>query len=136
MPEKTFKVEIVTPERTVLSQEAVSLVVPAVEGELGIMADHAPLLAELTIGRIWFREPNGNIVRLATSGGFVEVRQNVVRILADTAERAEEIDVARAEEARKRAEARLRSKEAGIDLARAEAALKRALVRLKVAAGE
>lgn len=136
MPEKTFKIEIVTPERTVLSQEAVSLVVPAMEGELGIMADHAPLIAELTIGEIWFRDSNGEVTRLATSGGFLEVRGNVVRILVDTAERAEEIDVARAEEARKRAEARLRSQEEGIDLARAEAALKRAIVRLKVAKGE
>lgn len=136
MPEKTFKIEVITPERTVLTQEVVSLVVPAMEGELGIMADHAPLIAELAIGEIWFRDPNGEVTRLATSGGFLEVRENTVRILVDTAERAEEIDVVRAEEARKRAEARLRSREEGVDLARAEAALKRAIVRLKVAKGE
>ncbi|MCL6628880.1 MAG: F0F1 ATP synthase subunit epsilon [Armatimonadetes bacterium] len=136
MPEKTFKIEVITPERTVLTQEVVSLVVPAMEGQLGIMADHAPLIAELTIGEIWFRGPNGEVTRLATSGGFLEVRENTVRILVDTAERAEEIDVVRAEEARKRAEARLRSREEGVDLARAEAALKRAIVRLKVAKGE
>jgi len=136
MPEKTFKIEVITPERTVLTQEVVSLIVPAMEGQLGIMADHAPLIAELIIGEIWFRCPNGEVIRLATSGGFLEVRENTTRILVDTAERAEEIDVVRAEEARKRAEARLRSREEGVDLARAEAALKRAIVRLKVAKGE
>ena len=136
MPEKTFKVEIVTPEGVVLSQDAVSVAVPAVEGLLGVLADHAPLMAELTVGEIWIRDADGEVTRLAASGGFMEVRENTVRILADTAERAEEIDIARAEEARRRAEERLRSRAAGIDHARAEAALKRALVRLRVAKGE
>jgi len=136
MPEKTFKVEIVTPERVVLTQDAVSLVAPGVEGSLGILANHAPLMTELTIGEIWLRDADGEVTRLATSGGFMEVRENTARILADTAERAEEIDVARAEEARKRAEERLRSRAAEVDHARAEAALKRAIARLRVVRGE
>ena len=121
MPEKIFEVEIVTPEGVVLSQDAVSIVAPAVEGSLGVLADHAPLMAELTIGEIWIRDAEGEVTRLATSGGFMEVRKNTVRILADTAERAEE---------------RLRSRTTGIDHTRAEAALERALVRLRVARGE
>jgi len=137
MPEKTFKVEIVTPEGVVLSQDdAVSIVVPGVEGSLGVLADHAPLMVELAIGEIWIRDSDGKVTRLATSGGFVEVRRNMVSILADTAERAEEIDIARAEEAKRRAEECLRSHAAGIDHTRAEASLERALVRIRVARGE
>jgi F-type H+-transporting ATPase subunit epsilon len=137
MPDKTFRIEIVTPERAVLTTEdAVSLVAPGTEGSLGVMADHAPLMTELVLGEAWIRDADGNVTRLAITGGFMEVRGNVVRILADTAERAEDIDVARAEEARKRAEERLRSRGESIDHARAEASLQRALLRLRVARGE
>ena len=136
MPEKTFKLEIVTPERVVLTQDIVSLVAPGAEGSLGILADHAPLMAELTIGEVWIRDAGGGITRLAISGGFMEVKENMVRILADTAEKAEEINVTRAEEARKRAEQRLRTRGEAVDHTRAEAALKRAIARLKVARGE
>ena len=136
MPEKTFKLEIVTPERVVLKQDAASLVVPGARGSLGILADHAPLMAELTIGEVRVRGADGRETRLAVSGGFVEIAKNTVRVLADTAERAEDIDIARAETAKKRAEERLRSRARDIDLARAEAALKRALARLRVARGE
>lgn len=119
-----------------LSQEIVSLVVPGLEGSLGILANHAPFMAELTIGEVWMQDAGGSEMRLAISGGFMEVSANAVRILADTAEKAEEIDIARAEEARKRAEERLRAREMGIDHVRAEVALKRALARLHVARGE
>jgi F-type H+-transporting ATPase subunit epsilon len=136
MAEKKFTLEIVTPERIVLKEKVVSVVVPGSEGELGIMADHAPLMAELAIGVISIRYPDGQTDRGATSGGFMEVRENTVRILADAAERAEEIDKARAEEAKRRAEERIRSRQEDVDLARAEAALKRAIARLRVAGGE
>lgn len=119
-----------------LTQDIVSLVAPGIEGSLGIMANHAPLMAELTIGEVWMQDADGKEIRLAISGGFMEVNANAVSILADTAEKAQEIDIARAEEARKRAEKRLRTREMGIDQARAEASLKRALVRLHVARGE
>ena len=133
MAEKTFKLEIVTPERTVLSQNFASVVLPGKEGSLGILANHAPLMAELTIGEIRLRDADGQTIRMATSGGFVEVRDNVVRILADTAERSDEINLQRAEEARERAETRLRSHASDIDMMRAEAALKRAMVRIRIA---
>lgn len=133
MAEKTFKLEIVTPEHIVLSTDVASVVVPGKEGSLGILANHAPLMAELTIGEIQLRYADGRITRMATSGGFVEVRNNVVRILADTAEKPEDIDLKRAEEAKERAEARIRSRSGDTDLGRSEAALKRALIRIRIA---
>ena len=133
MPDKTFTVEIITPERVVFTGEIVSLTVPATEGPLGVLTDHAPLMAELVCGGIWLRHQDGEEMMLCTSGGFMEVRDNHVRILSDSAEMAEEINIARAEEARKRAEERLRKRDADLDIARAEAALKRAISRLRVA---
>ena len=136
MAEKSFKLEIVTPEGIVLQQDAVSVVVPGAEGSLGILANHAPLMAELTIGEVQIRDADGNIERLAISGGFMEVASNTVRILADTAEKPQEIDVHRAEQAVARAKERLTAADTGMDMVRAEAALKRAINRLRVARGE
>jgi len=133
---KTFKLEIVTPERCVLEMDASSVIVPGVEGYLGILADHAPLISELALGKVTVKDESGNETLLAISGGFMEVRSNVVRILADSAELAEEIDVSRAQEAVKRAEARLQEAAAHVDRARAEAALERAINRLRIARGE
>lgn len=133
MPENTFKLEIVTPERVVLSENVISVTVPGVEGSFGVLANHAPLMAELTFGEIRIRNSAGDMIRLATSGGFMEVRDNEARILADTAEKAEEIDVARAQEAKRRAEERLHTHQEHVDYARAESSLKRALTRLRVA---
>ena len=137
MPERPFKVEIVTPERVMITRDdVVSLVVPGAEGSLGILAGHAPILAELSVGVIWMRSADGAVTRLAASGGFMEVKRNVARILADTAELAEEIDIARAQEAVRRAEERLHEQKTDIDMARAQAALNRAMNRLRVARGE
>jgi F-type H+-transporting ATPase subunit epsilon len=136
MAEKTFKLEVVTPERLVLKQEAASIVVPGVEGSLGILAHHAPVMAELSLGEVRVRDKDGKTTRYAVSGGFMEVAANTVRILADTFESAEEIDVARAEAAVQRARERLTEKSGGVDMTRAEAALRRALNRLRVARGE
>lgn len=134
MPEKTFRLEIVTPERIVLQQDAASVVAPGAEGSLGILANHAPLMAELAVGEVDIRDAGGALHRMAVSGGFMEVAENTVRILADTAEKAEEIDVQRAREAADRARERLSAVEAeDLDLARAEAALKRAVNRIHVA---
>jgi F-type H+-transporting ATPase subunit epsilon len=133
MPGRSFNLEVVTPERIVLSQDVTSVVAPGSEGYLGILADHAPLMAELRVGEIRSTDPDGNETHLATSGGFMQVAENTVRILADTAERQEEIDIARAEEAVKRAESLIRERAEGLDHARAEAALKRAINRLRVA---
>jgi F-type H+-transporting ATPase subunit epsilon len=131
MPNLT--VEIVTPERVVYSQEGVDvLIVPGIEGELGVLPLHAPLLTQIQPGvmRIVKGEEE---TTMAITGGFIEVRENRVTILADAAERGEEIDVARAEAARRQAEEHLAAREEAADMAQAEAALMRALIRLKAA---
>ncbi|MEN6519576.1 MAG: F0F1 ATP synthase subunit epsilon [Armatimonadota bacterium] len=135
MPDRTFTLEVVTPDRVVTSDnEVVSIVVPGVEGYLGIMANHAPLMTELAVGEITVRRADGKETHIASTQGFLEVSGNKATILVNTAELAEEIDLDRAREALKRAEERLyRVEQEGADFARAEAALKRALNRVRVA---
>ncbi len=128
-----LKIDIVTAERTVYTDEVDIVIAPGVEGQLGILPHHAPLMTILQAGELVVRKGNQE-ESLAISGGFLEVRPDRVIVLADSAERAEEIDLARAEEARKRAEELLRTGEHGtIDETRAEAALRRAITRLSVA---
>ncbi|TET26157.1 MAG: F0F1 ATP synthase subunit epsilon [Dehalococcoidia bacterium] len=128
-----LKLDIVTAEQVVYSDEADIVVAPGVEGQLGILPHHAPLMTTLQPGELVVRKGSQEF-SLAISGGFLEVRPERVIILADAAERAEEIDISRAEEAKRRAEERLRERKIpAIDEARAEAALRRALIRLKVA---
>jgi F-type H+-transporting ATPase subunit epsilon len=128
----SLKVDIVTAERVVYSEDVDIVIAPGVEGQLGILPHHAPLMTILQAGELVVRK-GGEEESLAISGGFLEVRPDRVIILADSAERAEEIDVARAEAARKRAEERLRDrKAAGLDETRAEAALRRAIARISV----
>jgi len=129
----SLKIDIVTAERVVYSAEADIVIAPGVEGQLGILPHHAPLMTILQAGELVVRR-GGEEESLAISGGFLEVRPDRVIVLADQAERAEEIDIARAEEARKRAEQRLADRHApGLDAARAELALRRAVARLTVA---
>jgi len=128
-----LNVDIVTAEKLVYSEEEVDeLIVPGIEGELGVLPLHAPLLTMIQPGVLRIVK-GGEEVEMAITGGFIEVRENRITILADAAERGEEIDVARAEEARRRAQEHLAAKEVTADMLRAEAALKRALVRLKAA---
>ena len=127
----TIKLDIVTAERVVYSEEVDIVVAPGIEGELGILPHHAPLMTALKPGELRVRK-GGEEFSMAISGGFLEVRPDRVIVLADTAERAEEIDTARAEEAKRRAEARLARPAPGVDIAKAEAALRRALTRLQV----
>ena len=129
MAGNTLKLEVVTPERKVLSEEIVSLIVPAIEGYLGILPNHAPIISGLEPGVIKYKV-GGDYKKMAISGGFLEVSANKASILANTAELAEEIDVQRAQAAKERAEQRLQNK-SDIDVLRAELALKRALARLK-----
>ena len=135
MAGRSFRLEIVTPDRLALADDTVtSLVLPGSEGYFGVLAGHAPLLAELKVGEIDVTRADKSETAIATSGGFVEVGGNRVIVLADTAESADEIDVSRAEEARKRAEERLRRRsEEEVDAGRAQAALLRAINRLHVA---
>lgn len=130
----SLKLDIVTAERIVYSEDVDIVIAPGAEGQLGILPHHAPLMTILQAGELVVRR-GGQEDTLAISGGFLEVRPDRVIVLADSAERAEEIDVARAEAAKKRAEERLRDRKkvAGLDETRAEAALRRAIARLSVA---
>lgn len=126
-----LRVDIVTAERLVYSEEGVDeIIVPGVEGELGVLTLHAPLLTMIQPGVLRVVKGDDE-VEMAITGGFIEVRDNRVTILADAAERAEEIDVAKAEEARRRAQRRLEERGAREELAQAEASLARALARIK-----
>lgn len=135
MPERTFTLEIVTPDRVVLSDnQIVSLIAPGTAGYLGILANHAPLMTELRVGEMTVRRADGSEEHLATTEGFMEVSENKVTILTDTAEKAEEIDIERAREAVRRAQELLAQRnQAEVDATLAEAALERALNRLHVA---
>lgn len=131
----SLMLEVVTPERLVFREEVEAIIVPAAEGYLGILPNHTPLITSLSVGVMRYRK-NGEIKKVAVSGGFMEVAANRVTVLADTAERAEDIDVERARRAKIRAETRLREKPPNLDYARAEMALRRALTRLKAAGAE
>ena len=129
----SVRLDIVTAERTVFSEDVDVIVAPGVQGQLGILPHHAPLMTTLQSGELRVRKGREDF-SLAISGGFLEVRPDRVIVLADAAERAEEIDIARAEEAKRRAEEHLSDRRAtGLDEVQAEAALRRSLIRLKVA---
>jgi F-type H+-transporting ATPase subunit epsilon len=128
----SLQLEIVTPDRLVVKDYAVEVQIPGKQGYLGVMPGHAPLITELDVGEIIYRN-HGESEHLAVAWGFAEVLPEKVTILAETAERPGEIDVARAEEAKRRAEDRLKSGDTEIDVTRALNALRRAEVRLQVA---
>ena len=128
----TFKLEIVTPEKMVFSGDVNVVLAWGVEGQLGILPHHAPLMTMLQPGDLLIRKENEE-ENLTISGGFLEVRPDKVVILADACERAEEIDEARAEAAKKRAQEALKEAKTVVDAAAAEAALRRSLARLKAA---
>ena len=128
----TMRLEIATAERVVYSEDVEILVAPGMDGQLGILPNHAPLLTALQPGEIRVvRE--GEESYMAVSGGFLEVMANRVTILADTAERAEEIDIERAEEAMQRAQERIESSVSAMDLQRALASIRRSQARLLAA---
>jgi F-type H+-transporting ATPase subunit epsilon len=129
----SLKLDIVTAERVVYSEDVDAVIAPGVEGQLGILPHHAPLMTTLQAGELLVRRGGGEDT-LAISGGFLEVRPDRVIVLADTAERAEEIDMERAEAAKKRAEQRLKERGVtpGLDEARSSASLQRAIARLTV----
>jgi F-type H+-transporting ATPase subunit epsilon len=127
-----FRLEIVTAERSIFSDDVSAVIAWGVEGQLGILPHHAPLMTMLQPGDLMIRK-NKEEEFLAISGGFLEVRPDKVIILADACERVDEIDVARAEEAKKRAQETMKAAPLTVDAASAEAALRRSLARLKVA---
>ena len=129
---EVFQLEIVTPEKQVVSDTAEEVQIPGKKGYLGILPGHAPLITELSVGEIIYRK-EGQPRYLSVAWGFAEVLPTKVTILAEAAERPEEIDVRRAQEAKQRAEERLKSQDPSTDYGRALYALKRADVRLDVA---
>ena len=127
-----MRLDVVTPESVIYSDEVDAVIAPGIEGQLGILPHHAPLITMLQTGELRVRKGEEETC-IAIYGGFLEVRPDRVIILADAAERAEEIDVARAEEAKRRAEQQMASRVLSeVDRAQAEAALRRSLVQLKV----
>jgi F-type H+-transporting ATPase subunit epsilon len=133
MAEKQLLLEVVTPDRMVLSTEAEVVVCPGVEGQFGVLTGHIPFLSALDIGEMYYKA-GGKTQYLAVSGGFAEVTGSKVTIVAESAEMGHEIDVERARRAKERAEKRIATgRAADVDWARAEAALRRSLVRARVA---
>ena len=128
----TFQLEIVTPSRLLVKDAAEEAQIPGLIGYLGILPGHAPLLTELGVGAITYKA-NGATHTLALAWGFAEVLPDKVTILAEAAEHPQEIDVARAQKAKDRAEQFLKSNDPKVDYARAEDALQRAETRLSVA---
>jgi F-type H+-transporting ATPase subunit epsilon len=123
--------EIVTPDRSLVREEVDEVQLPGSEGYFGVLPGHTPLLATLKVGELWYRVGQEKHY-LAVAGGFVEVLPDRVTVLAQIGERAEEIDVARAEAAKRRAEERLVNP-VDVDLERARFSLAKALVRIQVA---
>ncbi|HWP30437.1 MAG TPA: F0F1 ATP synthase subunit epsilon [Fimbriimonadales bacterium] len=126
-----FQLSVVSPDRIVVDEVAESLVAPGVEGYFGILAGHEPFVSQLKIGALKFRDAGGRDQKVAVAGGFLEASGDRVIVLADAAERAEEIDIERARAALERARKRLEEKD--VNIVRAQAAIERALNRLKVA---
>ncbi len=134
MAEAVFHIEVVTPEKVVYSSEATSVVAPGNLGSFGVLAHHLPMVVQLGVGKLEIRETGGREVLMALQGGFFEVSENRVIVLADTAERADEIDVERAKRALERAQNALSDLDNhSIDRERARAALARAEARYQVA---
>ena len=133
MAEKELLLEVVTPDRLVLSTQAEVVVCPGVEGQFGVLPGHIAFLSALDIGEMYYKA-GGKTEYLAVSGGFAEVTGEKVTIVAESAEAGREIDIERAKRAQERAEKRIAAgKTAEIDWARAEAAMRRSLMRMKVA---
>ncbi len=133
MAENTFMLEVVTPEQILFKDEVQFMVAPGVEGELGVMRNHAPLVAALKIGVLRYKDAGGSQKRMALSGGFIEVVDNTARILAETAEDGDEIDILRAKAAKERAERRIAERDENINYTRAHMSLQRAITRLRAA---
>ena len=131
MPD-TFQLEIVTPTRLLVDEAAEEAQIPGASGYLGILPGHAPLISELGVGIITYKA-SGETHTLSVAWGFMEVLQDKVTILAEAAERPDEIDTARAQQSKERAEERLKSNDPAVNYDRAEDALKRAETRLDVA---
>lgn len=128
----TFHLEVVTPDKVLVKEEVEMAVCPGTEGEFGILPNHISLMAALKIGALRYMSA-GKETTLFIGGGFVDMHNNTCNVLAESAERTEDIDKSRAEAARKRAELRLAEKKSELDVIRAQIALKKAIMRLQLA---
>ncbi len=131
MSDKTLTLEIVTPQRKILSEKVKAFVVPAVQGSMGVLYNHAPIIAELEMGEIKYKVDDKYEIISLCSTGFLELSDNKATIIANTAELVCDIDLERAKAARERALRRLKGQDKEIDMLRAELALKRAMIRIK-----
>jgi F-type H+-transporting ATPase subunit epsilon len=133
MADKNLLLEVVTPDRQVVSTEVDIVVLPGVQGQFGVLVNHIPFLSALEIGEMYYRK-GGQVDYIFVGGGFAEVTGDKVTVLVDSAERGKEIDVERARRAKERAEKRMAAgRIADVDWVRAEAALRRSIARMKVA---
>lgn len=132
----TLYIEIVAPDKRVFQGEAESIQAPGVEGSFQVLYNHAPMIAAIEIGTITVKAAGGEEITFATSGGFIEVLNNVVTVLAETVEPASEIDLDRARAAEEHARQRLAESTSGLERRRAEEALERARNRARVAMGK
>ncbi len=128
----TFQLQIVSADRSIVNETVDEIQVPGAEGYFGVLPGHTPLLALVGTGELWFRQGSEKSY-VSLSGGFAEVQPDRVTILAQIAERADEIDIARAEAAKKRAEERLSASQGDMDFERARVALLKSIIRLQVA---
>ena len=129
---KELFLEVVTPQNAIVSEEAQIVVAPGSEGEFGALKGHTTFLTSLKVGTLRYKDANGKERYLFINGGFAEVLPDKVTILAESAERRQDIDTQRATGAKERAEKRIAAKASDTDLVRAEAALRRALYRLSI----
>jgi len=131
---KSFKVSIITPEKTAFESEAVSVILPGTAGYLGIWANHAPLVTGIQPGVVSIKDKEGGSIKyMSVAGGFVEVSHNQVNIMSDSCELAEEIDIERAKAAIARAKERLSAHDDAMDAERARFAIERAQARIHAA---
>jgi len=128
-----IRLEVVTPQKEVVQEEAQIVVAPGVLGEFGVLVGHTPFMTSLNVGTIRYTDSQGGEHSVFVSGGFAEALPDKVTVLAESAERSQDIDIARAKAAMERAQQRLDAKSEDIDYLRAEMALKRALHRLQLA---
>jgi len=130
---ENIKFEVVTPEKEVVSEQAQIVMAPGSMGEFGVLAGHTPFMTSLKTGIVHYRDENGKDKYVFVSGGFAEALPDKITILAESAELGSDIDLARAESAKERAERRLAEKKADVDFERAHSALQRAIVRINIA---
>lgn len=133
MAESTFNIEIATPERLLTKEKAIRAQIPAKDGFIGVLPDHAPLLSELGIGALTYTTADDHRFSIAINGGYLEIYNNVVRVLSDTAEKSQEIDVSKAEQDLKKAQDAMINPALGLDIASALIEARHAQARIDAA---